>query len=297
MKDGLARYCKICIKIQQDKYLYEDGYIVRSRKLAKKRYRKDIKKSRLKNNEYKRKIARSKLVPLEKACMTCRVIKKIDEFYTDRSRPDGTYVTCKDCERARARSDYHKHHARNVKKNREWRQKNKKKLSEKIRNNIDKNIIRRMRCRVWASLKRANKKKTLHTLEYVGCNGEFLKNYLASRYYDKYSELIDWNIFCANDLYNIDHIIPCEAFDLSKEGSVFLCFHYSNLQIISKKDNELKSDYLPNGERARYLERRIENKEDFEVIRNGGILRKPTQDHGLSVISNNGIQIQDELCL
>lgn len=40
--------------------------------------------------------------------------------------------------------------------------------------------------------------------------------------------------------YHIDHIKPCSSFDLSKPEEQECCFHYSNLQILSAKENLIK---------------------------------------------------------
>ena len=42
--------------------------------------------------------------------------------------------------------------------------------------------------------------------------------------------------------WHVDHIIPCAAFDLTKPGEQFKCFHYTNLQPLWAHENFSKSD-------------------------------------------------------
>ena len=44
--------------------------------------------------------------------------------------------------------------------------------------------------------------------------------------------------------WHIDHIIPCAAFDLTKEEEQKKCFHYSNLQPLWWIDNLKKSNKM-----------------------------------------------------
>ena len=43
----------------------------------------------------------------------------------------------------------------------------------------------------------------------------------------------------------LDHIIPCNAYDLSREDDRLKCFNYRNLQVISSIENGRKGDKLP----------------------------------------------------
>ena len=43
-------------------------------------------------------------------------------------------------------------------------------------------------------------------------------------------------------VWHIDHIIPCNAFDLNDENEQRRCFHFKNLQPMYPKDNIIKSD-------------------------------------------------------
>lgn len=59
--------------------------------------------------------------------------------------------------------------------------------------------------------------------------------------------------------------------DLTTESGQKLCFHFSNLQVISFEENMRKSDYLPNGDRARYLSphQQISTLEQYNKTRYG----------------------------
>lgn len=42
--------------------------------------------------------------------------------------------------------------------------------------------------------------------------------------------------------WEIDHIIPCDSFDLTKEEEQKRCFHFSNLQPLWWRDNRTKGN-------------------------------------------------------
>ena len=44
---------------------------------------------------------------------------------------------------------------------------------------------------------------------------------------------------------DLDHIIPCNAYDLSREDERLKCFNYRNLQVISSIENQLKRTTTP----------------------------------------------------
>jgi hypothetical protein len=54
-------------------------------------------------------------------------------------------------------------------------------------------------------------------------------------------------------IWQIDHILPIELFDLTNQEQQKICFNYSNLQPLLISDNTSKQDLLPNGKRAREL--------------------------------------------
>ena len=44
--------------------------------------------------------------------------------------------------------------------------------------------------------------------------------------------------------WHIDHIRPCASFNLQNEEEQQICFHYSNLQPLTAKDNIIKGARL-----------------------------------------------------
>lgn len=89
-----------------------------------------------------------------------------------------------------------------------------------------------------AILKNFRKSKSL---ELLGCSIEECRKYLES----KFLPGMTWkNSGNGKNKWNIDHIIPCSAFDLSYYEQQKLCFHYTNLQPLWCEDNQKKGDKL-----------------------------------------------------
>ena len=74
--------------------------------------------------------------------------------------------------------------------------------------------------------------KSDKTKALLGCDGEFLKQYLEG------TKVVGKDYSNAH----IDHIIPCSSFDFSDEEQQKKCFHYTNLQMLWAKENLSKSD-------------------------------------------------------
>jgi hypothetical protein len=123
-------------------------------------------------------------------------------------------------------------------------------IKEKIQNKLNKKISKNLRSRIWKALKGIN--KSAHTLELLGCSIEFLKQHLEKQF----KPGMTWENYGFYG-WHIDHIIPCENFDLSISENQYKCFNYVNLQPLWQKDNFLKSDFLNNGSRARFNKEKI----------------------------------------
>jgi len=92
-------------------------------------------------------------------------------------------------------------------------------------------IANLLRVRTRAALLRPNAKKSLPTLAMLGCTVPQLAAHLKSYLPDDQTDLSG---------YEIDHIRPCVSFDLTDAAQQRACFHYSNLQPLSRHANRSK---------------------------------------------------------
>lgn len=115
-----------------------------------------------------------------------------------------------------------------------WKDKNKSKV-----NHFNIKLRKILRKRIWDALK--GNSKTKSTLELLGCSIENLKLHLES----KFTEGMSWENH-GQFGWHIDHVLPCNNFDLTDPEQQKKCFHYSNLQPLWWRDNITKSDKILN---------------------------------------------------
>jgi hypothetical protein len=115
--------------------------------------------------------------------------------------------------------------------------KNKKKIIEERRNDINYCIMNKLRMRISCAVKSQGTYKAKRTVELVGCSVIELKKYLENKFKDG----MNWSNYSRIG-WHIDHIQPCCSFDLTKEEEQTKCFHYTNLQPLWAKENLIKSD-------------------------------------------------------
>lgn len=148
-------------------------------------------------------------VPLEKSCSKCGIIKPINEFSVDNSRPDRTQCYCKKCQ-----SNY-------VLKRR--------KTDEIFY------LSSRLRNLVLKSIQRMGYTKRSKTNDILGIDFDGFKKHIES----KFAEGMNWD---NRELWHIDHIIPISS--AKTEEEVIKLNHYTNLQPLWAEDNYKKSDKL-----------------------------------------------------
>jgi hypothetical protein len=99
-------------------------------------------------------------------------------------------------------------------------------------------IKRALRARLLTILKRSNGSKSGKMVALIGCTMPFLRQYLESLW----KENMSWaNYGFGRGRWVMDHIIPCERFDLTKPEEQRRCFHYTNIQPLWWEENAEKS--------------------------------------------------------
>lgn len=78
--------------------------------------------------------------------------------------------------------------------------------------------------------------KSDKTFKLIGCDPEFLWNYLESKFTE---EMTRENY---GEYWSIDHIIPCDSFNLENEIEQQICFNYRNLQPLKCSENSSKQN-------------------------------------------------------
>jgi hypothetical protein len=90
-------------------------------------------------------------------------------------------------------------------------------------------------------------KKDMKTIEYVGCSMLQLQCHLERQFH----EYMTWKNQGSH--WDLDHIIPCTAFDMTNPVERRACWHYKNLQPLWSGDNIRKSNICPPGAKEAYI--------------------------------------------
>ncbi len=104
-------------------------------------------------------------------------------------------------------------------------------------------IVFSLRHRMRQAIKAQSGEKALKSMELLGCTPKEACNHLESLW----TEGMTWDNYGANG-WHIDHIKPCDAFDLTNPEEQKECFHYTNLQPLWAKDNLKKWKNYNKGE-------------------------------------------------
>ena len=115
----------------------------------------------------------------------------------------------------------------------------KQKRKTNINFKLKKNISRRIR-----EMLKQNKSDI--TIQYCGCSLKQLKVHLEARFTDG----MTWNNY--GNLWHIDHIIPCNAWDLVNKFEIVCCFNFRNLQPMWGGENISKRDMYDAEDKKKY---------------------------------------------
>ena len=115
---------------------------------------------------------------------------------------------------------------------RRWRDRKQKEIGYRIKNNLRRGIS--------SICSRQGMKKSTRTQEAVGCDIDFLRKHLES----KFKKRMSWDNY--GSYWHVDHIIPCASFDHNIESHVKACWNWTNLQPLTARANLAKSDKITN---------------------------------------------------
>ena len=213
--DGLERYCKECDNLKKKIYYRKNRYKILEK--SKKRYEKNKQNRKIYNKQYYSKNKQNR-----------KIYNK--QYYSKN--------TDKILERGRK---YNKNNKEKVNLIRSEYRKKKKRIDLEFRMSC------LLRERVSKAIKNQAGEKAYKSKELLGDSVEFIINYLFNNYFEKTGIRATINDISKKGLH-IDHIIPCDAFDLTNPEEQKKCFHYTNLQLLSASENFKKTNKYIKGD-------------------------------------------------
>lgn len=176
-------------------------------------------------------------------CKDCSKARKKKHYISNHEeiRKRENYLRTKNKDRVRelSKKRYRENPEHYINKSKEWRKENSEWFREYYRNKrMDPlfRLVKSLRDRTYKALKGISKSRK--TLAMLGCDVEFLREYIEPKFTDGMS----WDNY---GKWHIDHIKPCASFDLLDPKQQEICFHYTNLQPLWATDNQKKGAKTP----------------------------------------------------
>lgn len=139
---------------------------------------------------------------------------------------------------------YAENREKKLKYTKDYRNKNREKINKKAREyektDVNSRMRRNLSSRIRIAVKVQSSNKAYKTMELIGCKIEDLRSHLESKFVTGMS----WENYGRRQGkwgWEIDHIVPCACFDLTKEEEQKKCFHWTNLQPLWRRDNSSKN--------------------------------------------------------
>ena len=178
-----------------------------------------------------------------KECSHCKESKPLDDFYKAKGGVGGRRGDCKTCVRSSSQAYYHKHTEQTKVASSKYYKIHGDRLRryqvEYSRDRYEKDSAYRLACnlrnRLRQALKGACKAET--TKDLLGCTYEAARAHIEAQF----TEGMSWDKMGLRGIH-IDHIKPCDSFDLTDPEQRRECFHYTNLQPLWAEDNLRKSN-------------------------------------------------------
>jgi hypothetical protein len=167
-----------------------------------------------------------------KICSICNIDKKIDQYYKSYRHKDGYFKWCDICHENKVKN---KGNNIKIKRTPEYMIQYNRKQAEnpmyKFKHQVRSNLHSYLR-------KNIKSCKNNATLKYIGCSLEFLKRWFEFNFDDN----MNWEN--RGIYWHIDHIRPCDSYDLTKQEEIYNCYHWKNLRPLEKYENISKSNKI-----------------------------------------------------
>lgn len=210
-----------------------------------------------------------------KTCYKCKKILDYINFGKLKSSKDGYRYDCKNCRKIYRQENkeiislkYKKYYEINkeiiLEKNKEYRNNNKESIKNqkkeyRTRNEVIEHI--KIKNKEYLSIRKIKiKEKRVNDLNFklseiyrskfyreikgkkysnfIGCSIDFFKNWIEYNF----DKTMNWNNLGID--WHLDHIIPISIFNFNDENEIKICFHWTNIQPLNKKENISKSNKI-----------------------------------------------------
>lgn len=187
-----------------------------------------------------------------KICNTCDEEKPLNEF-SIRNKEKNTYHNrCKKCSNKYAEKYRNENNDIIKKKQKSWynkkgktwkkeyeknnRERIRKHEQDRYKNDFNYRIKKVLRTRLNKTVKGIKLSKSI--ISYIGISLDLFKKWIEYQFDDK----MNWDNY--GSYWDLDHVMPCNSFDLSKNDNVYLCYNWTNLQPLEKKENYIKNKII-----------------------------------------------------
>jgi len=227
-RDGFQTICKACKKVADRCYYEKNKNDIKARSSEHYANNKETRREYYEENKDAIKVRHDEWVDLNK-----ERIREYGRLYHADNR----------CARKKHSKDYHIKNSETLNaKSRKYYQENKSEIAtqRRLRRNADPivRIRQNLSRRLSQVMRDAGLNKDVKTMDMLGCDMRFFKNYIEDLFIDGMS----WDNYGFKG-WHIDHIKPCVAFNFSDEVEKKKCFHYTNLQPLWCCDNWSKQAF------------------------------------------------------
>jgi hypothetical protein len=242
MKDGLTSSCAACER------KYKKEYYKKNKERISETQKEYYKKTRDKKLKYQREYQKNNQGKIKEYKKKYRIQNEQRVLAAKKKYREENKEKISKQQRENYQKNKHKritasreYYYNNQEKIKEYRQKTKERKNylDRMRrkNNPQYRLASNIRRRIHYVITRDGGTKCDKTLELLGCSIAEFRKYIE----EKFLEGMSWDNYGFYG-WHIDHIKPCDAFDLTDPSQKKECFHYTNLQPLWASDNLSKGN-------------------------------------------------------